>query len=180
MRLFIALSLPDEIREELARTQERLRGSPVRWVAPAGIHLTLQFLGEVAETVVPRLVAALAGLDTALFQLALSGLGAFPTVRQPRVVWVGVGGDTTSLAALQAAVIAATAPLGFVPEARPFRAHLTLGRARQDASPSQLRALGEAVTRAAPPAPLAWDAGTPALFQSTLTPQGSRYTRLGP
>lgn len=180
MRLFIALELPADVRAELAAAQARLSGHPLRWVAPAGIHLTLQFLGEVDDGLAPSVLAALAALEVAPFSLSLAGLGAFPTARQPRVVWVGLGGDTGALAALQAAVGAATAPLGFTPEARPFRAHLTLGRARPDAAPAALRALGEALARVAPPPPLSWTAGAPALFQSTLTPQGARYTRLGP
>lgn len=180
MRLFIALALPDEVRAELAQTQRRLRGHPLRWSPPQGMHLTLQFLGEADAGLVPPLLTALAGLDVAPLRLRLEGLGGFPNARQPRVVWAGVDGDTVALAALQAAVVAATAPLGFVAEERPFRAHLTLGRARPDAGPVELRALGEALAHAAPLAPLAWEAGAPALYQSTLTAEGARYTRLGP
>lgn len=180
MRLFIALGIPPEAREELARLQGWLRGLPVRWVDPAGVHLTLQFLGEAAETSAPALLEALAGLPAAPFALGLEGLGAFPDLRRPRVLWVGLGGDLAALARLQAAVLAATAPLGFAPEARPFRPHLTLGRVRQDAGPEERRAVGRAVGHAAPPAPLSWEAGAPTLYQSTLTPAGAVYTALGP
>jgi 2'-5' RNA ligase len=180
MRLFIALSLPDEVQGELARVQSRLRGLPVRWAAPTGIHLTLQFLGEVAEQRAPALLEALAALPAAPFELRLDGVGAFPSLGRPRVVWAGLGGDLAALSRLQAAVLGATAPLGFAPEERPFRPHLTLGRVRQEAGPEERRALGRAVERAGPPAALAWEAGGPTLFQSALTPAGAVYTALGP
>jgi 2'-5' RNA ligase len=180
MRLFIALSLPDKVRRELARIQSGLQGAPLRWADPAGMHLTLQFLGETPEGRVAALLTALAALPAAPFTLRLEGLGAFPDLRRPRVIWVGLGGELAALSRLQAAVLAATAPLGFAPEERRFHPHLTLGRVRQQAGPEERRALGRAVEGAAPPAPLAWAAGGPALFQSTLTPAGAAYTALGP
>jgi 2'-5' RNA ligase len=180
MRLFIALDLPEPVRAALAGAQARLFGHPVRWADVAGLHLTLQFLGEVEASLVEPLLGALVPFTDARVDLALAGLGAFPNLRQPRVVWVGVGGDRAGLAELQAAVVAATAPLGFTPEARPFTPHLTLGRVRQGARPKELQALGEAFARLAPPTPLAWEAGPPLLFQSTLTPAGAVYRRLGP
>ncbi|NTU83837.1 MAG: RNA 2',3'-cyclic phosphodiesterase [Chloroflexales bacterium] len=179
MRLFIALDLPEPLRAELAAAQARLRGHPVRWSEPAGIHLTLQFLGETDQALVAPLLEALSAIAVAPLTLVLAGLGAFPSTRQPHVIWVGVGGDTQALARLQSAVAAATAPLGFIPERRAFTAHLTLGRARQEASPEQLRALGEALARIQPPAPLIWEATRPILFQSILTPRGATYTQLG-
>lgn len=180
MRLFIALELPQDVKAELAQAQRGLPAGAVRWADVAGMHLTLQFLGETDEGLVAPLVAGLAAIPAELIRLSLAGLGGFPNLRQPRVVWAGVAGDTAALVRLQAAVVAATEPLGFAPEARAFKAHLTLGRARKDARPDQLRAVGEAVAKAAPPAPLAWEAGHPTLYQSTLTPRGAIYTALGP
>lgn len=181
MRLFIALDLPATVRAELAGAQARLRAGryPVRWADPAGMHLTLQYLGEADAGVVASLLAALAAIERAPFQLDLGRLGAFPNLRQPRVVWAGVGGDTAALAGLQRAVVAATAPLGFGAEERAYTPHLTLGRVRGEAGRDELRALGEAVAAAPRPSPLAWQAGPPILFQSTLTPGGAVYTPLG-
>ncbi|HMQ31638.1 MAG TPA: RNA 2',3'-cyclic phosphodiesterase [Chloroflexaceae bacterium] len=153
---------------------------PVRLVGPEGMHLTLQFLGETDGALVGPLVAGLAGLPTTACRLSLAGLGAFPTARQPQVIWAGVGGDTEALAALRREVAAATGALGLADEARQFRPHLTLGRVRQGVGPAERRAVAEALARTAPPAPLAWEAGRPALFQSALTPRGAVYTRLGP
>jgi 2'-5' RNA ligase len=180
MRLFIALELPDEVRSELAAVQGRLPGDGVRWAAPASMHLTLQFLGEAAEALVAPLVVALAAAPRVDLRLRLAGLGAFPDQWRPRVIWAGVGGEMARLTELQAAVVAATAPLGFAVEARPWSPHITLGRARQGAAPAALRALGEALDRAAHPPPLEWEAGRPTLYASRLGPGGAVYTALGP
>jgi 2'-5' RNA ligase len=181
MRLFIALHLPDAVRHELAGAQARLgSGHPLRWVDAGSMHLTLQFIGEAPEELAAALLGGLAALAPPPFRLRLGGLGAFPSPRRARVVWAAVEGDTAALAELQRAVLAVTAPLGVAAEERPFRAHLTLGRMRQEARPEQLRALGDALAGAAPPAPLEWEAGRPTLFQSTLTPRGPVYRALGP
>ncbi|MBX0327295.1 RNA 2',3'-cyclic phosphodiesterase [Oscillochloris sp. ZM17-4] len=178
MRLFIALDLPDHARAALAEAQSRLRrcGHAVRWAAVDGLHLTLQFLGEADPARVPDLLAALAAIPAPAFPLRLGGLGAFPSSARPRVIWAGLAGDLGALGALQRAVTDATAPLGFIPEDRPFAPHLTLGRARQDVGAAQIDALAAALRAAAPPAPVAWDVGRPLLFESRSTPQGVVYT----
>lgn len=180
MRLFIALHLPDAVREELGAAQSKLRAHPVRWVDPAAMHLTLQFLGEAGADLAASLLAGLGAIAAPAIHLRLGPLGAFPNPRRARVVWAAVLGDTAALAELQRAVLAVTRPLGFPPEERRFRAHLTLGRVRQEARPEQLRALADALAAADPPAPLEWQAGPPRLIQSTLTPRGPIYTDLGP
>jgi 2'-5' RNA ligase len=182
MRLFIAIDLPDPVRAALAEAQSRLRrGDPaVRWAAVEGMHLTLQFLGEVEAGRAPDLLAALADISALPFALRLGGLGAFPSADHPRVLWAGLAGDITALGDLQRAVTDATRPLGFIPEDRPFAPHLTLGRARQDVGPADLQALAAALRAAAPPAPVGWDAGRPLLFQSISTPNGVVYTVVGP
>jgi 2'-5' RNA ligase len=179
MRLFIALDLSEAVRAELVAAQSRLQAHPVRWSDPAGMHLTLQFLGEADEALVPPLLKALAAIPVVPFSLTLGGLGAFPNASQPRIIWAGIDGATDALVRLQSAVTTATAPLGFIPEERAFKAHLTLGRTRQEARPEQLHALGVALARAALPAPVEWATGRPTLFQSTITPRGAVYIRLG-
>jgi RNA 2',3'-cyclic 3'-phosphodiesterase len=132
MRLFIAIELPLEIKQGLAKMQEQLKGggAGASWTRPEGIHLTLKFLGEVPETKVPEIMSALtaAVLGTGKFRLAVGGAGAFPNVRNPRVLWVGVSGALENLAALQAAVEGPMVKLGFEPEDRKFSPHLTLAR----------------------------------------------------
>jgi 2'-5' RNA ligase len=180
MRLFIALDLPDDVRAELAAAQARLGGHAVRWAAAEGMHLTLQFLGEVEAGRVDGLLAALAVVSAPPFALRLAGLGAFPSAARPRVLWAGLGGDLGALGALQRAVTAATSALGFPPEERPFTPHLTLGRARQDVGDAQIHDLAAALRAVAPPAPLGWRAGGPLLFESMSTATGVVYRTIGP
>src|SRR5574341_2186413 len=136
MRLFIALNLPEPVREALWTAVRPLRdlGLPVKWVRADGIHLTLKFLGEVSEDREPEMRAAVgrARAGARPLPLALGGFGAFPDARRPRVVWAGVAPEP-SLELLQHGVEREFAPLGFPTEARLFRPHVTLGRAAREA-----------------------------------------------
>ena len=181
-RLFVATELPPNIKAELVATQARLRHShpPVMWVALESMHLTLRFLGE---TSIERLPSLRAGLSTALAQhaairLRLSGAGAFPNERRPSVVWAGVGGEIAALADAQAAIEAAVISLGFAPEPKPFRAHLTLGRMRRAANPEQQQRLGDAIRPLPPPRALEWTVERIVLFRSQLRSDRPVYTEI--
>ena len=102
------------------------------WVKPENLHLTLRFLGEVEEARLPELSKAIASSlqGTSPFPLALGGLGAFPDLRFPRVIWIGVKRGAEELSALQARLEEGLQRIGFSPEDRPFSPHLTLGRVR--------------------------------------------------
>jgi 2'-5' RNA ligase len=186
MRLFIALKLPPATIVALEALQQQLqqRGrQPVKWVAPEAMHLTLVFLGDVEAERSAAIVAALRQAsqhDTAAAQalLRLGPAGAFPNARRPQTLWVGVAGDTPRLARVQQAVTQALEPLGFAPEERPFRAHLTLGRVRRDATPQQRAALGAALEKLPVPVVEAWPMGAPILFESILTRDGALYKRI--
>lgn len=193
MRLFIALELPDEAIAELEAARRRLcrcNSFPVKWVASHAYHLTLQFLGEVDKTNVPSIIATLgqipySGEQTSptasalrLPQLKLAQVGAFPNMRRPQTIWVGVGGDIPALNAIQQAVATALEPLGFPQEKRSFHAHLTLGRVRKDAKSTQLSDLSDSLSSLQPPKALAWNSAPPVLFQSILKPSGPIYERL--
>lgn len=182
MRLFIALELPNDVRATLAATQLRLRqrNLAVAWSAVAGIHLTLQFLGETAASLVPDLVAILSDVPVPTYRLHLARLGAFPSIERPRVLWVGLGGDLAPLIDLQQRLTVATHRLGFLPEDRPFTPHLTLGRLRPQSHPAQVQAITAALRSSDPPAAATWMATPPRLFQSISTPQGMVYTVIGP
>ncbi|MER3397706.1 MAG: RNA 2',3'-cyclic phosphodiesterase [Chloroflexota bacterium] len=140
MRLFVAIDLTAELKAALAELQNSLRrlwlGAPIRWVDPAGIHLTLKFLGEVGADRLEAIFAALergtAGVEP--FELKIGGLGFFPSGRRTRVIWVGVNEATGRLAKLQRQVEAGLEPLGFAPENREFVPHLTLGRLKTPTS----------------------------------------------
>ena len=132
MRTFIAIPLPNECQVLLDQMQQSLRASQaeVRWVAIPSIHLTLKFLGEVDPSVIQDLTALIRQNTKSerRFELRLHGLGCFPNARNPRVIWCGIDGETDSLVRLQHVVESTCAQLGFAPEDRPFRPHLTLGR----------------------------------------------------
>lgn len=176
MRLFVAAELPDSLRLRLAAVQEAMRGAPlpVRWVRPEGIHLTLKFLGETDERRLEAIVQALAlaGRDVSPFRLSAGGAVPFPQRGTPRLVWVEVEGDLEAARRLAATVDRAAAALGFPPEEREFKAHLTLGRvrgaARGDWRPILLRAGEQARAE--------FEVREYVLFESRLSPGGSIYT----
>jgi len=169
------------VRARLAAAVDELRRAAaahgVGWVRPENLHLTLKFLGPVDE---PRLVdvrAALAGAAAlaAPFELAVAGLGAFPTPARPRVVWAGVDRGGAALAALAGAVEDALAPLGVPREARAFSAHVTLGRVRQ---PRGDPALAAALAAAAGRGFGVLRVARLSLMRSDLSPNGARYTEI--
>ena len=179
----MAIELPDSVKKTLAGVVRELRDSGIgglRPVRPEGVHLTLKFLGDVPTERISAIgdAAGRAAARHAPFALSLSGVGAFPNGRAPRVLWAGVAGDMDRLAALQASVDGNLAELGFARERRAFNPHLTLARLRDSASrEDRARALG--VLKAAQPAPeTGFAVDGVALFQSTLGPGGAVYRRL--
>jgi 2'-5' RNA ligase len=130
LRAFIAVSPSPEIHERLLRLKAELAsaGAAVRWVRDDGMHNTVKFLGSLEESLLAALREALAeaASDFEPFPVSVAGLGVFPSPKRPRVVWVGLHG--AALGALAAAVERAVEPLGFAPESRPYRPHITLGR----------------------------------------------------
>lgn len=134
MRAFVAINLPADLRQDIWDAAAPLReaASPVRWVAPDALHLTLKFLGAVDDAHAADLAAAIeaAVRGARPFTLPIAGFGAFPSPRRPRVVWVGCE-PVPALELLQHHVERTMQPLGFPVEGRPFRPHLTLGRVRQ-------------------------------------------------
>jgi len=133
-RLFVAILLPEAVREEIARAVTPLREDlvHVRWVRPEQLHLTLRFIGDVDRPRVPVVGAALreALAPLAGLTLGLAGAGAFPSASRPSVLWAGVKRDDR-LDALHAATEAALASVGIPREARDFHPHVTVGRIRR-------------------------------------------------
>ena len=144
MRLFLAINLPDAVRraawDATAPLRDAARGA--RWVAAERLHLTLKFLGEQLEAQVAAVSASLdevAGRHRA-FTVQLGGVGAFPNIRRPRVVWMGVTPDPR-LELLHHDVEVACERLGFALDGRAFRPHLTLARAREREDSDAMRGL---------------------------------------
>ncbi len=175
MRTFVAIPLPPQCRALLDAIQTELRRSAaeVRWTAITSIHLTLKFLGEIDPAVVPRLADALraeAACDPP-FSLRLHGLGSFPGLRDPRVIWCGLEGETDRLGALQSKVERACQGLGFASEEHPFHPHLTLGRVR---GKRNLHRLVEYI-RIGSDLECDFSVDHFHIYKSTLTPRGAVY-----
>jgi 2'-5' RNA ligase len=183
LRLFVAVELPDEAKsalDVLLSGLRELRIGGLRPVRVEALHLTLKFLGDVpverAAPIGDALVGAARGVDAS--EARLHGVGGFPGLDSPQVLWVGLAGDLAALARLHHAVEAALAPLGFPPDRRPFAPHLTLARLRDGVPTAQRACAGEALQR------LPWAERVPvpvaaiSLIQSTLRPQGAEYRTL--
>lgn len=132
MRLFVALSLPEEIREQLSAISGGLPGA--RWVPPENYHITLRFIGNVHNGHAEDVDAALTALRGKSFEVALKGLGVFCEGLKPTSLWAGVEADE-GLARLQAKVESALVRAGFKPEKRKFTPHVTLARFKHDPGP---------------------------------------------
>lgn len=175
IRAFIASQLPDDVKDALGEVARALAGrvphGAVRWVRPQQMHLTLNFLGNTPIDKLPVIMEAmdLAAGKRAPFAMRLDDVGCFPNARRPRVIWVGLSGGTKQLAALKSGLDERLAPLGWPPENRPFRAHLTLGRVKDERGAQDVE----------------WTADVPRLevpvkainlIESQLRPDGPVYT----
>jgi 2'-5' RNA ligase len=134
VRTFVAIEISPEVRTRAQKliTQLQAIDAKVRWVDPAQVHLTLKFLGEIDLLEVPKICAAVTEVAAALppFSVRVNSAGAFPDLKRPRTVWLGIDDETEELAALHDQLEAALAKLGFRAENRRFRPHLTIGRVR--------------------------------------------------
>jgi 2'-5' RNA ligase len=183
IRSFIAIELSEEAKEGLARLRKKLEREEhrfVKWVDPGGIHLTLKFLGNIPFKRVAEITKAMkeAAQGISPFHLEISGLGAFPSLRQARVFWVGIGGEMDKLSRLQQNIDSALAVLGFAKEERSFVPHLTLARIREGASPPERRSFGELVDSTAFEDKYHVEVEAISLMRSQLTPAGAIYTCL--
>lgn len=146
MRLFVALNLPKKEKDRIFRAARVLRDSdlPVRWVEPDKYHITLKFLGDVAEERIEAVEEALGRVaqTTGALELAVTGFGAFPTIRRPQVIWVGVE-PTPALRCLKQDLEWALTDCGFDRETRAFHPHLTLGRAEAQNGAGAFRGLDD-------------------------------------
>lgn len=178
IRCFLAVELPQEIKEILAELQQRLRpaGAGVRWVRPEGFHLTLKFFGNMPEKNLPSLVRAAKEVSRGYspFELVLSGLGFFPEKGPPRVIWVGLSGGLEPLLALQRDLERAFEALGFPREKKGFHPHLTLGRIKEGRRARELQRCAEELE-----VPTGrFQVKTLTFYRSVLHPQGAIYSSL--
>jgi 2'-5' RNA ligase len=177
MRLFVALDIPEDVRQEIDALVAKLRGAcrNARWVRIEGAHITLKFIGEVPAEKAEDIKTALGTVPfPAPIKMSFRGLGFFPNERRPRVLWAGIEANG-ELGALAAAVETALEPLGIAREERAFSPHLTL--ARFD-SPSHLKRLHAGIAAAGSLEFGRAIASEFHLYQSVLKRAGAEYTRL--
>jgi RNA 2',3'-cyclic 3'-phosphodiesterase len=182
IRAFVAVGLDDGLRAAVAATIERLRplGPAVAWVPPRNLHVTLHFLGDQSEEHLVLAEAALAdaAAGSAPMDVTFHGIGAYPGLERPRILWVGLAHGALEVRALQARVTEALAARGFAREERPWHPHLTIGRVhderrwRREAGPPLRSALAQAATTTFGTQRVA----EVALMRSDLSPAGARYT----
>jgi RNA 2',3'-cyclic 3'-phosphodiesterase len=189
MRLFVALDIDHKIRGRIATFIDGVRGfaPDVRWMRPESLHVTLKFIGEKTEEDVEKIKRALAAIAADTFELSFRGYGFFPGARAPRVFWVGIEGQP-KLTSLAATVDGTLMQLGIPKEEHAFNAHLTLARgAGRSGSPRKQRGDGpnlsfhrlqEKLAALAPPEFGTMTAHEFFLYQSQLSPGGSKYTKL--
>ena len=180
MRAFIAVEIPQAIKEGMTSVRDRLKSAGVDagWSRPEGVHLTLKFLGELSEARVPEIMRALALAlgDTEQFRLGVEGVGVFPNPASARVVWFGLTGDIKALVALRSAVEQAMAGLGIERDVRPYTPHLTLGRIKLIRKRDPWLKGLEGVRNSKLPG---FDVTAVGLIRSELRPTGAVYWELG-
>jgi 2'-5' RNA ligase len=171
VRTFVAVEIPDHLRIAVRDSTATLRreNDRVRWVPPENMHLTLKFLGEINERQLREVqeATAEAAKEHPPFELSLGPVGAFPNLSRPRVVWIGLQGGVEALGRLASCLENLLERRGFARERRPFRAHLTLGRARR---PGPLEGVS-AVT--VPTGSFLIESVV--VMESQLRPQGAQY-----
>jgi RNA 2',3'-cyclic 3'-phosphodiesterase len=177
VRVFIAIPLPADLKAKLVLVQQAFRRLPVEatWVREAGFHITLKFLGEVDSTHIEPIVSCMT--ETARhyhpFSLTLGGVGVFPHESSLRVLWVGIQDETGLLRQIQQTLEAGLAPIGHLPEDRPFAPHLTLARLKRVSRRGEFLA-GLTTHRDAVLGQL--DVDHIELIESQLHPSGARYS----
>ncbi|HNQ51410.1 MAG TPA: RNA 2',3'-cyclic phosphodiesterase [Candidatus Omnitrophota bacterium] len=183
MRTFIAITLPPDVKDAVGRLQNKLKtsGADVKWVSPANIHLTLKFLGDIDEITknsvseALRLIAA----NSSDFTIRLGSIGAFPSIRSPRIIWIGLAEGHAQARSIVDQIETGLEDIGIPKEARPFSSHITIARVRSkkniDLLIDGIAGLDKTLTVSGEFKAGGFKAGKLTFFKSTLTPQGPVY-----
>jgi 2'-5' RNA ligase len=179
IRAFIAFELPEKITSQIRGVQEGIKAHKfkIKWVQPQNIHLTLKFLGNIPASdtfkIQNAISEAVKGVEPIL--LAAKGIGVFPDLKRPRVLWVGIAGRKKALIGLYQALEESLEAIGFPKESRPFKGHLTLGRIRGKIISKRLvHVMDEFIDFETE----TFEANQIILFQSERLPSGAVYTKL--
>ena len=179
VRSFLAIEVPRAILNKIGEVQGDLKSShaDVRWVSPDKVHLTLKFFGNIEEARIEPICEAMKGPahDAHVFSLRVKGMGVFPHWKNPRVIWMGLIDEAGILIPLQRELETALGKMGFEPEGRAFRPHLTLGRVNSSRGKEGLIQRMEEYREEEFGA---FSVEGMTLFKSDLKPAGPIYTRL--
>mgnify|MGYP001570540277 CR=1 FL=1 len=179
IRAFIACDIPEALLEKISSIQDKLKGldAEVGWIKIRGIHITLKFLGDIEQEIIEKVADVIAEATTGQppFEICIKGSGAFPTLKNPRVVWIGVEDLNKGLMHIQQALDGGLKALGFEPEEREFRPHLTLGRIKGAKGKERL---SSAVSRLKDIEIGSFTLDRVTLYKSELKPTGAVYTKL--
>ena len=179
IRTFIAMEIPGTIISKIRELQDGIKtyGFKIRWVRAENIHLTLKFLGDVEEITINEIAKAVAETVEGYSPISLQakGIGVFPGIKRPRVLWVGLAGQLEALVRLQQTLDENLVALGFSREERIFKGHLTMGRIKDRID---VKKLGDALMTFRNFESETFTAGQLILFKSELKPSGAVYTRL--
>ena len=178
MRSFIAISLPEPVKSDIAAIVDRLRPAspPARWVPAENLHLTVKFLDEIREDQVQPITDAIGRASTTVapFDIHLSGFGVFPNERKARIFWIGIEAGVDILRPLARAIDDQLLPLNFAREDRLFSAHITLARLREPGPADRLTKAASHVNYQSGPIPVR----EIHLMRSVLSPAGAQYSIL--
>jgi 2'-5' RNA ligase len=182
LRAFIAVEIPAEIQQRVYRETANFRRAVdflVRWVPVENMHLTLKFLGDVSPSSMEFLMQMLRNEaeNVPCFDIHLTGLGAFPSLRRPRVIFIGIQAPA-ALDSLQRGIESASRRLGYSSEERPYSAHLTLGRVKQNVGAADQQKIRRTLESTQVDLLGTARVDSVHLYKSELNPAGSVYTRL--
>jgi RNA 2',3'-cyclic 3'-phosphodiesterase len=183
LRTFIAVEIPPHVQNQIQQETEPLHKaigtSLVRWVPAQNIHLTLKFLGDVSPASMDILTQMLrTEADSCpAFDLQISGLGSFPSLRRPRVLFIGIQAPA-ELEALYRGIESACAQLGYESEGHDFSPHLTLGRVKQEASALDQQRIRRVLEETKIDSLGTARVNSVHLYKSDLKPTGSVYTQI--
>ena len=179
IRSFLAIELPKPILRKIEEVQGDLKSThaDVRWVNPEKIHLTLKFFGNIEELRIDPIFKSIEepARNTLSFSLAVRGVGAFPSLKNPRVIWMGLVEGKEVLASFQKQIESQLEKIGFQPEDRPFHPHLTFGRMKSSRGKEDL---GGRMEKHKEEEFGDFTVAKVVLFKSELRPTGPIYTPL--
>ena len=179
IRTFIAIEIPKTVIYRIRELQDAIKayGFKIRWVRAENIHLTLKFLGDIEEIKINEIAEAVSKTAEKHSPISLKakGIGVFPGIKRPRVLWVGLAGQLEALVKLQTTLDENLIVFDFPKEKRPFKGHLTMGRIKDRID---VKKLGDALMAFRRFESETFTAGQIILYKSELTPSGAVYTEL--